>query len=207
MGVPFEFHAIAEKWEAITPAHLLLKEDEVLAVNSVFRLRHLLDESVTAASPRNLLLSRIRSLNPKIFVEGVLNAGYNAPFFMTRFREAMSYFSTVFDMMETTFPPEDPVTQTIDREIIGREILNVVACEGLERVERAETYRQWQARTMRAGFQQMPTSRDIMNKIRVAMQTYHRDFGIGEDGNWFLMGWKEHITHAITVWEPIPDTP
>lgn len=67
MGVPFEFHAIAEKWEAITPAHLLLRDDEVLAVNSMFRFRHLLDESVTAASPRNLVLSRIRSLNPKVF--------------------------------------------------------------------------------------------------------------------------------------------
>jgi hypothetical protein len=66
MGVPFEFHAIAEKWEAITPANLLLREDEVLAVNCLFRLRHLLDESVTAASPRNLLLSRIKSLNPKV---------------------------------------------------------------------------------------------------------------------------------------------
>jgi hypothetical protein len=66
MGVPLEFHAIAEKWEAITPAHLLLREDEVLAVNCMFRLRHLLDESVTAASPRNLLLSRIKSLNPKV---------------------------------------------------------------------------------------------------------------------------------------------
>lgn len=143
----------------------------------------------------------------KIFVQGVLNAGYNAPFFMSRFREALTYFSTIFDMMETAFPPEHPARQTIDQEIIGREILNVVACEGLERVERTETYRQWQARTMRAGFQQRPNSKEIMDKLRVAMEAYHRDFGIGEDGSWFLLGWKERITHAITVWEPIPDSP
>ncbi len=66
VGVPFEFHAIAEKWEAITPAHLLLRNDEVLAVNCAFRLRHLLDESVVAASPRDLVLNRIRSMNPKV---------------------------------------------------------------------------------------------------------------------------------------------
>lgn len=207
MQIPFEFHAIAEKWDAITPANLMLRDDEVLAVNCLFRLRHLLDESVTAASPRNLLLSRIRSLNPKVFVEGVLNAGYNAPFFMSRFREALAHFSTAFDMMETVFPPEHEMRLTVDQEIIGREILNVVACEGLERVERTETYRQWQARTMRAGFQQKPNSRDIISKIRVAMQSYHRDFGIGEDGNWFLLGWKERITHAVTAWEPIPESP
>jgi len=69
VGVPFEFHAIAEKWEAITPAHLFLRNDEVLAVNCMFRLRHLLDESVMAASPRNLVLSRIRSMNPKVLTD------------------------------------------------------------------------------------------------------------------------------------------
>jgi hypothetical protein len=30
LGVPFDFHAIAERWEAITPAHLFLRSDEVL---------------------------------------------------------------------------------------------------------------------------------------------------------------------------------
>jgi hypothetical protein len=65
-GVPFEFHAIAEKWEAITPAHLFLRSDEVLAVNCIFRLRHLMDESIMAASPRNLVLKRIQSMNPKV---------------------------------------------------------------------------------------------------------------------------------------------
>jgi hypothetical protein len=66
LGVPFDFHAIAEKWEAITPAHLFLRRDEVLAVNCIFRLHHLFDEYVMAASPRNLFLSRIQSMNPKV---------------------------------------------------------------------------------------------------------------------------------------------
>jgi hypothetical protein len=68
-GVPFEFHAIAEKWEAITPAHLFLRNDEVLAVNCIFRLRHLMDESIMAASPRNLVLKRIQSMNPKVLMD------------------------------------------------------------------------------------------------------------------------------------------
>lgn len=141
----------------------------------------------------------------KIFVQGVLNAGYNAPFFMSRFREALSHFSTLFDAMESSFPLERPERQIIDQEIVGREILNVVACEGLERVERAETYRQWQARTMRAGFQQLPMAPEAWNKVKTAMRSYHRNYGIGTDGNWFLLGWKDHILKAITIWEPIPD--
>lgn len=74
-GVPFEFHAIAEKWEAITPTHLMLREDEVLAVNCMYRLHHLLDEQVTAASPRTLVLNRIRSVNPKVHTPRFCVAG------------------------------------------------------------------------------------------------------------------------------------
>lgn len=65
-GVPFEFHALADKWESITPAQLSLRSDEVLAVHSQNTLRNLLDESIMAASPRKIVLDRIRSMNPKV---------------------------------------------------------------------------------------------------------------------------------------------
>lgn len=64
--VPFEFNALADKWESITSAHLNLNQDEVLAVNCQYRLRNLLDESIMAASPRKLLLEKIRFMNPKV---------------------------------------------------------------------------------------------------------------------------------------------
>lgn len=67
-NVPFEFQALADKWESITPAQLMLKHDEVLAVNCQYRLRNLLDESIMAASPRKIVLDRIRSMNPKVRV-------------------------------------------------------------------------------------------------------------------------------------------
>jgi hypothetical protein len=38
LGVPFDFHAIAEKWEAITPAHLFLRSDQVLTVFTDFTI-------------------------------------------------------------------------------------------------------------------------------------------------------------------------
>lgn len=65
-GVSFEFNALADKWESITAVQLGLKEDEVLAVNCHYRLRNLLDESIMAASPRKVVLDRIRSMNPKV---------------------------------------------------------------------------------------------------------------------------------------------
>jgi hypothetical protein len=202
LGVPFDFHAIAEKWEAITPAHLFLRSDEVLAVNCINKLHHLFDEYVVAASPRNLFLSRIQSMNPKIFVHGVVNANYNAPFFMSRFRGAMDHYSTLFEAFGALLPAEHPNRAIIEQEFHGRAILNIVACEGLERVERAEPYTSWQARSLRAGFTQMPISESTKAKIRSLLRHYPTGFAIGEDNGWLLAGWNGKIVYALCACKP-----
>jgi len=66
-GVPFEFVALAGNWESFTARDMNLRDDEVLAVCSD-RLHTLLDESVMATSPRELVLRRIRSMNPKVLI-------------------------------------------------------------------------------------------------------------------------------------------
>lgn len=65
-GVPFEYHALAgSNWESFTAKDFDLRKEEVLAV-STFKMHHISDEGVLGASPRELLLRRIRSLNPKV---------------------------------------------------------------------------------------------------------------------------------------------
>ncbi|RVX13572.1 Scarecrow-like protein 9 [Vitis vinifera] len=87
-NVPFEFNAIAQKWEQ-------------------FRFRNLLDETVTVESPRDTVLNLIRKLNPVVFIQGIVNGGYGAPFFRTRFREALFHYSALFDMLEHIVPARD----------------------------------------------------------------------------------------------------
>ncbi|KAK3006892.1 hypothetical protein RJ639_009581 [Escallonia herrerae] len=45
--------------------------------------------------------------------------------------------------------------------------MNVIACEGAERIERPETYKQWQVRNLRAGFRQLPLNDEILDMIRI----------------------------------------
>jgi hypothetical protein len=202
LGVPFDFHAIAEKWEAITPAHLFLRSDEVLVVNCMYRLHHLFDEYVMAASPRSLFLTRIQSMNPKIFVHGVENGNYSAPFFMSRFQGAMDRYSTLFEAFPPLLPEEHPHRVIMEEQFYGRAILNIVACEGLERVERAEPYTSWQARSLRAGFTQMPISESTKAKIRALLRHFPRSFAIGEDIGWLLAGWNGKIVYALSAYQP-----
>ncbi|PSS09420.1 Scarecrow-like protein [Actinidia chinensis var. chinensis] len=202
-GVPFEYTAIAKKWETIDLEDLKIDRDEVLVVNCLFRLRNVLDETVIVNSPRDKVLNLVKRINPDLFIHGVHNGTYNAPFFVTRFREALFHYSAGFDMFEATVQQGDPNRMMFEKEVMGRDIMNVIACEGTERVERPETYKQWQVRNVRAGFRQLPLDREILGDVKTMVKRgYNKDFVVDEDGNWMLQGWKGRITHALSCWKP-----
>ncbi|XP_057801350.1 scarecrow-like protein 9 [Salvia miltiorrhiza] len=202
--VPFEYNAIAKKWENIKIEDLKIEKGEFLIVNSMYRAKNLLDETVLAESSRTMVLNLIRKVNPDLFIHGIVNGAYSAPFFVTRFREVLFHFSALFDMLETNVPRDQPERMLIERDIFGSEALNVIACEGWERVERPETYKQWQVRHLRAGFAQVPLNQWIMERAIYKVRThYHKDFVIDEDSQWMLMGWKGRIIYAISCWKPV----
>ncbi|XP_061368455.1 scarecrow-like protein 14 [Gastrolobium bilobum] len=203
-NVPFEFNAIASRnWENIQVQDLKIESNELVAVNCLFRFKNLLDETFEANSPRNAVLHLIRKINPDIFVQSVINGSYNSPFFVTRFREALFHFSALYDMCDNVIPRENPSRMMIEREIVGREAINVIACEGFQRAERPETYKQWQVRNTRAGFKQLPLDKKLMAKFRANLrELYHKDFVFDENNNWMLQGWKGRILYASTCWVP-----
>lgn len=202
-NVPFEYNAIAKKWETIQLEELKIDRDEVTIVNCLYRAKNLHDESVSVESPRNMVLDLIKKINPDLFIHGIINGAYNAPFFVTRFREALFHYSALYDMLETIVPGEDLQRMLIEKEIFGREALNVIACEGWERVERPETYKQWKIRILRAGFMQLPLDREVVKKaIEKVKSSYHKDFVIDEDSRWLLQGWKGRIIYALSTWKP-----
>lgn len=205
-NVPFEYQAIAtQNWETIKLEDLKINraEGEVLAVNCLFRFNNLLDETVTLGSPRDDVLRLIRRMNPDIFVNSVVSGSYSAPFFVTRFREALFHYSSLFDMFDATIPREDQHRSNFEQEFYGREVINVISCEGSERVERPETFKQWQARHMRAGFSALQLNQELVDKLRCkAKAGYHKDFVFDEDGNWMLQGWKGRIICASSCWIP-----
>ncbi|XP_059660766.1 scarecrow-like protein 14 [Cornus florida] len=201
--VPFEYNAIAKKWETIQIEDFKIDSDEVLAVTALFKFKNLFDETVTVDSPRDAVLKLIRTINPNIFVHAVVNGSYSAPFYVTRFREALYHYSALYDMFDTNIPREDPERLMFEKEFFGREIMNVVACEGFERVERPETYKQWQVRNLRAGFRQLPLNQEVMKKLKAKVKAgCHKDFVIDEDGHWMVQGWKGRIVYASSCWVP-----
>uniref|UniRef100_A0A5B7A2H4 Putative scarecrow-like protein 9 n=1 Tax=Davidia involucrata TaxID=16924 RepID=A0A5B7A2H4_DAVIN len=205
-NVPFEYNAIAKKWDTIRLEDLKIERDELLVVNCLYRLRNIPDETVVN-SPRDAVLNLIKLINPDLFIHGVVNGMFNAPFFVTRFREALFHFSAMFDMFEANILREDQYRMLFEKEVFGRDVMNVIACEGTERVERPETYKQWQVRNVRAGFRQLPLNQEIVNDVRNKVKmNYHQDFVVDEDGSWMLQGWKGRIIYALSCWRPAQDS-
>lgn len=202
-GVPFEYNCLAQKWDTIKLEDLKIIRDEVTVVNCLYRLKNLSDETVSVNCPRDAVLRLIRRINPNIFIHGVVNGTYNAPFFLTRFREALFHFSSLFDMLEANVPREDPYRLMFEKGLFGRDAVNVIACEGVERVERPDTYKQWQVRNRRAGFKQLPLATELLNRVKeMVKKEYHKDFVVDEDGKWVLQGWKGRILHGVSCWVP-----
>jgi hypothetical protein len=201
-NVPFNYNAISQKWENVQLEDLKIDRDEVTVVSSLYRFQHLLDETVALNCQRDAVLNLIKRINPAIFIHGIINGAYNSPFFVSRFREALFYYSSLFDMLEANTAREDPERMVFEQEVFGKEILNVISCEGWDRLERPERYKQWQARNARAGLRQLPLKEGIMKQVREQVKSsYHKDFLMDQDGQWMLQGWKGRILFAISCWK------
>jgi len=205
-NVPFEFNGVAEKWDTIRLEDLNVQRDEVLVVNCLNRMRYVSDdETVDAESPRDAVLKLIKKINPDLFIHGIVNASYNAPLFVSRFRELLFESDALFDMFDTILPLEHQGRMLYERDVIGRGAMSVVACEGTERIIRPETYRQWRIRNTRAGLKQLPLDLEIVKDVRAKVKLgYHKDFVVDEDINWMLQGWKGKILSAVSCWKPAP---
>ncbi|CAO2145252.1 unnamed protein product [Urochloa humidicola] len=201
--IPFKFRSVVAKWETVCADDLNIEPDEVLIVNGLFHLGNLMDEGgdIDSPSPRDMVLNNIQKMRPDVFILCTENSTYNAPFFLTRFREALFYYSSMFDMMDATTSRDNVERIWVEQDLFGQRALNAIACEGSDRVERPETYRQWQVRNRLAGLRQLPLDFDVVKAVgKKVKYGYHKDFFVDVDQQWLLQGWKGRVLYAMSTW-------
>ena len=201
-NIPFEYQGISSKWETIKIDDFKIEKDDVVIVNCIYCLKNLGDETVSINSARNRVLNTIRMLKPKVFIHGVVNGSYITPFFLTRFKKVMYHHSALFDVIDKTLPRDAEARMILERDIYRSTVLNVIACEGSERIERPESYKKWKLRNKKAGFEQLPLNPDTVEGTRAMVKQYHKDFVINEDDQWLLLGWKGRILYGMATWKP-----
>ncbi|KAJ1404689.1 hypothetical protein SESBI_26424 [Sesbania bispinosa] len=199
LGIPLEFHIISEPAtpSLLTMEKLNLREGEALFVNSILQLHKYVKESRGYLKE---ILQSIKKLSPTALTVVEQDTNHNGPFFLGRFLESLHYYSAIFDSLEASMPRNSQQRMKIERLHFAEEILNIVACEGPDRMERHERVDQWRRQLGRAGFQVMPLK--CTSQARMMLSVYDCDgYTFSSEKGSLLLGWKGRPVMMASAWQ------
>ncbi|KAI3986826.1 hypothetical protein MKX01_039800 [Papaver californicum] len=175
-NVPFEFHAGAMFGSNAELENFILRPGEALAVNFPLMLHHMPDESVSTHNHRDRLLRLVKSLSPKVVTLVEQEANTNTAPFFQRFIETLNYYTAIFESIDVKLPREDKERINVEQHCLARDVVNIIACEGVERVERHELLSKWRSRFMMAGFTPYPLSPVFNATIKAVLENYNEKY-------------------------------
>ncbi|KAL8459393.1 hypothetical protein ACS0TY_035909 [Phlomoides rotata] len=200
LELPFEFRAVPSETALVSPSVLNCQPGEALIVNFAFQLHHLPDESVSTVNIRDQLLRMIKGLNPKLVTVVEQDLNTNTSPFMQRFGETYDYYSAVFESLDATLGKDSQDRMNVEKHCLARDIINVVACEGTERIERYEVAGKWRSRMTMAGFAPCPVSRNVQNEIKKVIKQYSERFKVKEEKGGLHFGWEDKTLVVSSAW-------
>lgn len=200
LQLSFEFQALPAETALVSPSLLDCRSGEALVVNFAFLLHHLPDESVSTVNLRDRLLRMIKGLKPKLVTVVEQDVNTNTSPFLQRFAEAYSYYSAVFESLEAALGRNSQDRMNVEKHCLARDIINVVACEGEERIERYEVAGKWRARMTMAGFTACPMSRNVQNEIKKLIEQYSDRYKVKEEKGALHFGWEEKTLIVSSAW-------
>ncbi|KAI4313763.1 hypothetical protein L6164_026718 [Bauhinia variegata] len=197
--VEFEYRGfVANSLADLDASMLELRPSEVesVAVNSVFELHKLL------ARPGAIekVLAVLKQMKPEIVTIVEQEANHNGPVFADRFTESLHYYSTLFDSLEGSAITQDKIMSEV---YLGKQICNVVACEGVDRVERHETLTQWRTRLGSAGFIPAHLGSNAFKQASMLLALFEGGDGyrVEENDGCLMLGWHTRPLIATSAWQ------
>ncbi|KAD5961226.1 hypothetical protein E3N88_12699 [Mikania micrantha] len=190
------------KLSDISKQGLAVAAGEVLAVNLAFKLNKLPDESVTTENLRDEVLRRVKHLCPAVVTVAEQDLNTNTASFTARVNEVFGYYTSFVDSFDATIPRDNPERVKIE-EGLSRRIMNTVACEGRDRVERCEVLGKWRARMRMAGFEQKPVSQATVDSLLLKVNSGTRGnpgFTVKEDSGGVSFGWLGRSLTIVSAW-------
>ncbi|XP_050247217.1 chitin-inducible gibberellin-responsive protein 1-like isoform X2 [Quercus robur] len=200
-NIPVEFHGVPEFAPDITRDMLNVRPGEALAVNFPLQLHHTPDESVDVNNPRDELLRMIKSLSPKVVTLVEQESNTNTTPFFHRFVETLEYYLAMFESIDVTLPRNSKERINVEQHCLARDIVNIIACEGKERVERHELFGKWKSRLTMAGFRQYPLSTYVNSVIKSLLRCYSEHYNLVEKDGAMLLGWKNRNLISASAWQ------
>ncbi|KAL5064093.1 hypothetical protein RYX36_025830 [Vicia faba] len=203
MGVPFKFKIIFSDLRELNLRDLDIKEDEALAINCVNSLHAI----PGAGNHRDGLINFLRGLEPRVMTVVEEEADLEHCFgsdFVEGFGECLRWFRVYFEALEESFSRTSCERLMLEREA-GRGIVDLVACDAFESVERRETAARWRRRLQRGGFNTAAFSDEVCDDVRALLRRYREGWSLtpcsaADDG--IFLSWKDKPVVWASVWRP-----
>ncbi|KAG6399283.1 hypothetical protein SASPL_140759 [Salvia splendens] len=204
-NLPFQFHPVVDRLEDVRLWMLHVKEKETVVANSVFQLHKMLYEG----SALREFLGLIRSSNAQVVVMAEQEAAHNEATFDARLFNSLKYYSAVFDSIDSNLTLESPSRMKIE-EMFGREIRNIIGCEGRQRFERHEKFDKWQQLMEQGGFRCVGVSErellqgQMMLKMYSSNHNYRVEVQQGSSSSSsMILSWSDQPLYAVSAWAPV----
>ncbi|KAL1830109.1 hypothetical protein DCAR_0209518 [Daucus carota subsp. sativus] len=206
LNLQFEFHPVVDRLEDVRLWMLHVKEGECVAVNCIFQLHKMLYDG--SGGILMDFLGLLRSTNPTIVVMAEQEADHNYQSLETRLYNSLKYYGAIFDSLDLGLP-QDSLARIKIEEMFGREIKNIISCEGRDRLERHENFGKWSHLMESGGFRNIGITEREFLQSRMLLKMYSFDNyrvekqGLDDGSSALTLSWSDQSLYTVSAWAPL----
>ncbi|KAL3849045.1 hypothetical protein ACJIZ3_010927 [Penstemon smallii] len=197
LNIPFQFQPLEGKIGNINDVNQLnIKVGETVIVHW---MHHCLYDITGSDLGALRLLTLIR---PKLItiVEQDLSHGGS---FLGRFVEALHYYSALFDALGDGLGAESVERHTVEQQLFGCEIRNIVAVGGPKRTGEVKVER-WGDELVRVGFRPVSLAGNPAAQASLLLGMFPwQGYTLVEENGCLKLGWKDLALLTATAWQPM----
>lgn len=158
-------------------------------------------ESSSVYSPRSTLLKALRCLDPNVVIIVDEDADFTSNNVASRLRSAFNYLWIPYDTVDTFLPRGSKQRQWYESYIYWK-IQNIIAQEGLQRIERLEPKSRWVQRMRNADFRAVPFGEDAVSEVKAMLDEHAAGWGLKKEEDDLVLTWKGHNVAFAAAWLP-----
>ncbi|XVF32897.1 hypothetical protein REPUB_Repub17cG0122600 [Reevesia pubescens] len=199
LNLPFSFNVVyVEDMKDIKVELFKIGSDESLAVYCPLVLRTMLSRPSCLEN----LMRVMKNLNPAIMVVIEVEANHNSPSFVSRFIEALFFYSAYFDCLDTCME-QDVELKTRIESVFFNGIRNIVAMEGNERIARSVKMEVWSSFFARFRMVELGFSDSSLYLASLVIKQFPcaRSCTLDRIGKSVTVGWNGTPLHSVSAWK------
>ncbi|KAM0937767.1 putative transcription factor GRAS family [Dioscorea sansibarensis] len=186
-------------------AEQMVCDGEALVINCQMMLHYVPEETVSCEishlSMRSYCLKAIRSLEPTIITLVEEDADFTDGDLVGRLRSAFNFLWIPYDAVDTFLPKGSDQRRWYEGGVCWK-IENVIAHEGIQRVERLESRGRWVQRMRGAGFKGIGFGEEAVGEVKTMLDEHAAGWGLKKEDEGLVLSWKGHNVVFATAWAP-----